>query len=147
MSQNKNIIKTVLILVVAMATILLLFLNKITTPRYLSDVELRINGLILVKEKQQLIPSDIEKSDQWFLIAQNEKDEKTVEKFLAAAKKSIRTKMTSAELDSIVVTKNALPEQTILLANPQGQLVAYLKPPYDQHKMLLTLSSVITHRE
>ncbi len=47
--QKKSVQKTVLIIVAIMATILVLFLNKITTPRYLSNIELKINGLVLQK--------------------------------------------------------------------------------------------------
>ncbi len=149
MSQSKNITKTVLILVAVMATILALFLNKITTPRYLSDIELKINGLILLKDKhRQVMSSKLQHSQlQWMLVAQNAADQKVLEDFLSQVKKSIRKKMVVAELNSIVLPPNIFPQDAILLVNPQGQWVAYVKPPYQYPKMLLTLSSVITHRK
>ena len=42
--QQRNIRLTILVIVVFITVVMALFLNKITTPRVLSNVELRVNG-------------------------------------------------------------------------------------------------------
>ena len=43
---QKKTLKTVLMIVAVIALIQGLFLNKMLTPRYLSDLDLKINGLV-----------------------------------------------------------------------------------------------------
>lgn len=145
-TQKKNILKTVAIIVVVMTTILLLFLNKITTPRYLSDIELKINGLILVKEKPQV---EMDNKNTWFLISHTEKQTALIASFLSELKPSIQEKtqaLSSTEPLALQLSQHIPHNDVIPIINDKNQLIAYIKPPFDQHKMLLTYSSVYTHR-
>lgn len=155
--QKKAIIKTVLILVVVMSTILLLFLNKITTPRYLSTIELKINGLELLKapyvvsiEDKELITNMMSDDIQWLLVASDAAEMKTLEGFHQSLKRSVQKQVA-------IVMQDGFPDQmedSIALVKLSAQsneqhvasFMAYLKAPYDYHKMTLTLASVITHR-
>lgn len=73
--QQKNIKKTLFILVAVMVTILVLFLNKITTPRYLSNIELKINGLVLIKESKAIIGMEHTQPDALWRIIVKDKDD------------------------------------------------------------------------
>ena len=73
--QNRSIWLTVIGCLVFITILLGLFFNKISTPRYLSTVELRINGLMLLEQPQLLsaLPGgqDIAKQlprQQWSLL-------------------------------------------------------------------------------
>ena len=54
----KSINKNLLLIAIFIATVLGLFINKLTTPRTLSDDELLVNGLFLFEEPKQI--SDFE---------------------------------------------------------------------------------------
>ena len=141
--QNKNIKKTVLIILAIMATILTLFLNKITTPRYLSNIELKINGLVLVdKEDRQFIHSGINDLS-WLLLPSDEQQKKHLASFHHTLKKNIKDKINIADAEQYSLV---LPGKYIAIVRPNGEYIAYLKPPFENHKMTLTLSSLITHR-
>ena len=47
-----------------MAAVLLLFINKITSPRVLSGIELKVNGVHLFKQPQVLAPFSLVGHDQ-----------------------------------------------------------------------------------
>jgi hypothetical protein len=143
--QRKNILKTVLIIVAIMVTILLLFLNKITTPRYLSDIELKINKLELVKEPVTLQAS----GNQWSLLASTAEQKAVLAELMPELRPHIQEKTHIITIDSITGINSELPfdpTENIGIANTEGKLIAYFKPPFDQHKMILTYSSLITHR-
>ena len=53
-SQKRGIWLTVIACLVFMAILWGLFFHKITTPRYLSSIELRVNGLVLLEQPQLL---------------------------------------------------------------------------------------------
>ena len=52
--QKRGIWLTVVACVVFITILWMLFYHKITTPRYLSPIELRVNGLVLLKQPQLL---------------------------------------------------------------------------------------------
>ncbi|MFT7224011.1 MAG: hypothetical protein ACI82Z_001559 [Cellvibrionaceae bacterium] len=144
-NQQKNIIKTVVIIVVFMSVMLLLFLNKITKPRYLSDIELKINGLYLLKDNPVIVDED----QQWRLLVANAYQRRVLSDFLPLLKNNIRRKtklMTPPDLlissfDNLYSTQDA-----VGIINTRGQLVGYFKAPFSQQKMILTYSSLVTHR-
>lgn len=148
-TQDKNILKTVLIIIACMITILLLFLNKITTARYLSDIELKINGLVLLDEPPLI--NLVENKQEWTLVANTEKQKQILDELQQSFRKSVK------ESTNIVLAPIALQSQlnkqlpdypsVIGVINKDKRLVAYFKPPFDDHKMLLTYSSVVTHRD
>lgn len=143
-SLQKNIIKTVLIIVAVMATILVLFIHKITTPRYLSDIELKINGLILLKSPQQLSNLDERLQGSWLLLVNNEKNKKIVEEVHNNLKGRVSHKLLLVDQKSFSAL--TADEETMPLINANGEYMAFLKPPYEKNKMIMTLSSTITHR-
>lgn len=147
-TQKKNIKKTVLIIVVLMSSILLLFLNKITTARYLSNIELKINGLVLLDKAEML---DIKnESAQWLLVANTEKQKELLDEFKPSLRKKAKnaTQIVLAPIQLQSQLNKFIPNYSsnISIINPDHQLIGYLKPPFDEHKMLLTYSSVFTHR-
>ncbi|MGH1439886.1 MAG: hypothetical protein ACRBBR_07250 [Cellvibrionaceae bacterium] len=147
-TQQKNIIKTVLIIVALMASILLLFLNKITTARYLSDVELKINGLILLDPPQTMEMT--QHNAKWVLVANTQEQKKLLDEFYPSLRKSAKaiTDITLAPISLQSQINKQLPEYSryISVINTDKKLMAYFKPPFDQHKMLLTYSSIVAHR-
>ncbi len=154
-TQQKNILKTVLTIVVIMVVILLLFFNKITTPRYLSNIELKINGLILLSEPQSLTFDSNElitkhQGKEWVLIAVDEEQKKALDILESKLKKPIKSHTIIMDADSKLQASlsKQLPKfpETIAIISPNKQLVAYFKPPFERNKMLLTYSSIFTHR-
>lgn len=105
--SKKAIKRTVIILVVVMSTILLLFFNKITTPRYLSDIELKVNGFVLFDKNAPPISAPkawIEKypqQDMWVAIIANEKDKALFEAVYIDLKSSVQKKLRLADKDSV----------------------------------------------
>ncbi len=151
--QQKNILKTVLTIVVVMVVILLLFFNKITTPRYLSNIELKINGLILLSQPYSIDENKLknkQEAKEWMLIAVDEEQKKALDDLERKLKKPIKGQTIIVDADSELRASlsKRLPKfpETIAIINPKQQLVAYFKPPFDRNKMLLTYSSVFTHR-
>lgn len=145
--MQKNIKKTVLTIVAIMVTILALFINKITTPRYLSNIELKINGLELIKETQR---SSIDKAisgEYWMLLAADNEDKAALDTLHQALKTSLREKIivvshAGTELKAQVNRKGKI----IPIVKPSGEFIGYFTYPYDKNKMILTLSSIVTHR-
>jgi hypothetical protein len=148
-NQQKAITKTVAITLLVIATILALFFHKITTPRYLSVVELKINGLVLLSQAVPVTPETGSK-DRWSLIASTDSQAVLLTGFEAELKSSLKSKtqILRGTVDLDAQLRNHIPSypDAIAIINRQQQLVGYLKPPYDQHKMLLTYASVLTHR-
>ena len=145
--MQKNIKKTVLTIVAIMVTILALFINKITTPRYLSNIELKINGLELIKESQRSAVDKSVSGEYWMLLAADKEDKAALDILHKALKSGLREK--------IVVVSNAATElkaqvnrtgKIIPIVKPSGEFIGYFTYPYDKNKMVLTLSSVVTHR-
>ncbi len=146
-SQQRNIVKTVVIIVAVMVIILALFINKITTPRYLSDIELKINGLVLLKNQVQ----GSSKTGSWQLLASTPEQLQFLEKVIPQLNQSIRHQTEwrlvedNAEFFAVLL-KNHLPNEQAIVLMSGEQLRGYFKPPFDEHKFLLTYSSVVTHR-
>ena len=128
-----------------MMAVLLLFLNKITTPRYLSDIELKINKLELMKQ-----PVVINNNDKhWLLLSSNPRQQTLLEGFMTQLRDSIQKNTQIADLSQLNLSSIGLPyntEDNIGIVNPKGELIGYFKAPFDEHKMILTYSSVFTHR-
>jgi len=125
-----------------MVMVLALFLNKITTPRYLSDIELKINGLVLIKEPIEL--NDAQPvNDQWLLLTHTEKHQQAASQLVESLPRKIAQ---YTRVQESTVSHPSLESGTILIANPQQEIIAYFTPPFDRNKMKLTYSSVFTHR-
>lgn len=143
-AREKNVLKTVAILVAAMVIILALFMNKIMTPRYLSDIELKINRLELI-DKPVKINTNIEQ--QWSLVVSSEEQRELAEGLMLVLRDKIRKQ--TRIVDASTIASQTLPydqQENIGIIHATGEFVAYLKPPFDQHKMILTYSSLFTHR-
>lgn len=144
-AQKKGVLKTVAILVLVMATILILFLNKITTPRYLSNIELKINGLVWL-EQPQLIPVE---GEGWQLLATTPEQFQFLEQVLPQLKSRISQQTEALLIDDEsldILNKTATVYDPVIGVVSNKRLLAYLKPPFDEHKFLLTYSSVVAHR-
>jgi len=145
--QKKSIQKTVLIIVAIMSTILVLFLNKITTPRYLSNIELKINGLILQKNTERAEIQENLIKDRWVLLVSDAEEKEFLDNVFPLLKTSLKEKVVvlneaEAQLSYTPSTDKAI----IPLIKPDGEYFAYFKGPFDANKMILTLSSAVTHR-
>lgn len=135
--------KTVLIILTAMVVILLLFFNKITTPRYLSVMEHRINGLVLLREPTPMADT----SDQWRLLFTTDKQQQTLTDWYPLLRQYIQAKTTVIDSTELAIDQ-PLPydqQRSIGIVNPQGVLLGYFKPPFDHQRMILTYSSLTTH--
>lgn len=147
-AQQKNIIKTVLILLVVMISILLLFLNKITTARYLSEIELKINGLILLDKPQRIY--EVGTGSSWTLVASTPAQKIILDDLEQSLRRSVKesTQIIEAPIQVQSQINKIIPDYAafISILNRERELIGYFKPPFDQHKMLLTYSSVVTHR-
>jgi flagellar biosynthesis component FlhA len=143
--QKKGILKTVVLIVLVMGTILGLFLNKITTPRYLSHIQLKINKLEFLKN-----PIDLNlNNQQWLLVYHTQEQEKALMVFREELREYIKEKTENTALNSLAISTQELPyniQESIGIIKPNGLLVGYFKPPFDDHKMILTFSSIFTHR-
>jgi hypothetical protein len=149
--QQKNIKKTVLMIVAIMVTILALFFNKITTPRYLSTIELKINGLEFLDPKTTAALTSIN-NELWLLVASDDEDKQLLENLHSSLKNSLQKKVQVVDraalaLDAeILKTRSDRNKKIIPIIRPSGEYAAYFTAPFDSHKMILTLSSIVTHR-
>jgi len=141
--QQKNITKTVVIIAFIMTAFLGMFLHKITTPRYLSNIELKVKEPV---SSDKLL--DKKQPDDWLLLI----DENNKE-FVAALKDSLKPKLKNKltiinkeNLSASTVKGLKLKENTLALFDEEGRYKGYLRSPFDINKMKLTLSSVLTHR-
>lgn len=144
--QKTNIKKTVLMLIAIMVTILILFFNKITTPRYLSNIELKVNGFILIDEaKGSIVEGDFSKG-QWSLVVTDEEDKRFLDTLLPNLKSKVNNQLTVVD-GSILTLNQDLNTTTkiIPILKPSGEFLGYFKSPFDHDKMILTLSSIVTH--
>ncbi len=144
-SQKKKIVKTVAIIVVIMITILVLFIHKITTPRYLSNIELKINGFVLFDNPisiSEKVSKKIE-ANQWALLVRTKNQKEIFESFVSAFNQKLPNHIAIVENN---ITEDSL-SSGILLVNPSAEFLGYFKAPYDEHKFILTLASVVTHRD
>ena len=141
-SQKKNIYITVALILLFIVTVQALFFNKILTPRYLSDIELKINGLVLLSEPvsmQQLLSIN----DKWILLIHNDEQQQAVSKLTDSLPKKIAEKTDVIENS---VNYGELDQAHIFVANTKHNIIATIKPPFDINKMKLTYASVFTHR-
>lgn len=148
-AQAKNIKKTIATIIVIMVTILVLFFNKITTPRYLSNIELKINGLELVNKADQISIGKNLSGDFWLLLARDEEDKLILDELHRSLKTKIREQVVvvyRSTLNSTIDLSVNTTKKTVPIIKPSGEFLGYFKSPYDKNKMILTLSSVITHR-
>jgi hypothetical protein len=151
--QQKSIKKTVWIIVAIMVSIMVLFVNKITTPRYLSFIELKINGLILLNKDSRTLVQHVSSPNTWLLVVSDEAERQLLESMMEDLDASVKTKIIVVDE---TVLKSTIDVQTsksnIPIIKPSGDAagsgyyMGYLVSPYDRNKAILTLSSVITHR-
>lgn len=153
--QQKSIKKTVWIIVAIMVSILVLFVNKITTPRYLSLIELKINGLVLLDKDSRTPVQHASSPDSWLLVVSDEEERQLLDSMMDDLDASIKNQI--AVVDEATLTLNVevhTSKSTIPIIKPSGDTsgvgtgyyIGYLVSPYDRNKAILTLSSVITHR-
>lgn len=145
---QRNIWRTLIAALAFMAVVLLLFLNKITTPRYLSDIELRIHGLELL---QQPLTLEAQTSNQWRLVSMNPQQQTKLNNALAKMPKRIQNKIETLSLDKLAekyreTIATIEGKETVKIIKPNGVLFAVLHAPIETNRIVLTLSSVITHR-
>lgn len=141
-AQQKNIAKTVLILCVIMVTFVSLFVHKLTTPRHLSEIELRINGLVLDEHPLIDFPVEFSGKNKWILVL-SDGDNKS---FFESVQKNLRDHIGQQLVLVLQEDQWRDDKKQAFLFKPSGDYIAYLKPPFEERKAILTLSSVITHR-
>ena len=145
--QKKNISKTIVIIVLVMVTILTLFIIKITTPRYLSNIELKINGLVLLSEPIPIPPLIEPSSSDWLLIVNDAQESALMQSIAIQVGERVEQSIRVLDRQTLSLDSDyRLPLKRIAIIKPQGQYMGYFKKPYNEHKLILTLSSVITHR-
>ena len=144
-SQHKNIRKTIFVTIGIMTTFLLLFLNKITTPRYLSAIELKVNRLELISPIKKVAAE----SAYWRFLIMNQEQKQAIEVVLPQLRKKIKAKTMRVSEKSIQDHTIAQYDSAehIAIINPAGEMVAYFRPPFDDQKMILTYSSLFTHQQ
>ncbi len=155
-TQDKKILKTVVILVAVMLTILGLFLNKITTPRFLSSIELKVNGYILLNANKDGSRKDSENifgaydNDKWTIVIIDESQREAITDLLSSLKNPMKSNTDVVLLNNEIKAKlsQQLPDRDDIIAvvNENNKLSGYFKAPFDNNKMVLTYSSVFTHR-
>ncbi|MBX2809922.1 MAG: hypothetical protein KTR20_14965 [Cellvibrionaceae bacterium] len=145
-AQRKNIYITVALSIGFMVLVLALFLNKMTTARYLSNIELKINGLIMLS--QPIDTGIAQHTGSWRLLVETPQAHKLLGALMTALPKKIQQQTTIIDSTPALQQQlaNHLPDDSIAIINQQGQLMAYFKSPFNQHKMKLTYASVVTHR-
>lgn len=154
---DKKILRTVLIIAAVVSVILVLFFNKLTTPRFLSSIELKINGYVLLnadrdgsrKESPSILTSD-QDNKKWFIVVKGETEKQLINDLLPILKSPMNSNTDILLSTQIIGAKlsEQLPNKDNLIAviNNEGTLSGYFKPPFDRNKMALTYSSVFTHR-
>lgn len=149
--QQKSIKKTVWVIVAIMVTILVLFIHKITTPRYLSQIELKINGLVLFDKADRRTVSIGDGQSSWILLVDSEEERQLFEDIFPLLDNSIKTHVEVKDENALNVAFDIQQQiqtskSTIPLIKPNGEYIGYFVSPYDNNKIILTLSSVVTHR-
>jgi hypothetical protein len=149
--QQKSIKKTVWIIVAIMVSILVLFVNKITTPRYLSFIELKINGLILLDKDNRKQVQYTAQPESWLLVVSDEAERQLLESMMDDLDTSIKEKITVVDETTLTLNVDIQTSKSIIpIIKPSGDTsgyyMGYLVSPFDRNKAILTLSSVITHR-
>lgn len=129
-----------------MILVLTLFINKLTTPRYLSEIELKINGLILLGEPAAL--ESFPTVQPWTLVANNKKQQRWLEDWMKQLPKKIKTKAAIIEKETVINPQfhREITGPKIAIVNSNQQLIGYFKPPFEKNKMKLTFSSIVAHR-
>jgi len=155
-TQDKRILKTVLIIITAMLVILALFFNKITTPRFLSSIALKVNGYVLLNANKDGSRKDSENifsaynNDKWTIVILDENQRESIMDLLASLKNPMKSNTDIVLIDNKIeaMLSQQLPnrDDIIVVVNDANKLSGYFKAPFDNNKMVLTYSSVFTHR-
>jgi hypothetical protein len=154
---DKKIYKTIIIIVTVVSVILVLFFNKLMTPRFLSSIELRLNGYVLLnadrdgnRKQSPIIFEQSSDKKQWFILVKNDVQNQLMEDFFTILKDPMKSHTevmkTTRELTTKLTQQISDQDNFIAVINDDGKLSGYFKPPYDKTKMVLTYSSVFTHR-
>lgn len=154
---DKRIYKTILIIFVAVSVIMVLVFNRLMTPRFLSTIELRINGYILLnadrdgsRKQSPNILSASEDNEKWFIVVDNDKEKKVITYLLSIVNDPMKSKtevmVSTPEIDARLIEQVSQQDNFIAVINDTGKLSGYFKPPFDTNKMVVTYSSVFTHR-
>jgi hypothetical protein len=154
---DKKIYKTILILFVIVSVILALVFNKLMTPRFLSSIELRINGYVLLnadrdgnrKESPVIVQPSLD-NKKWIILVKNEAQQKLISNVFTILKDPMKSStevvMTTQEISAKLLQQISDQDNFIAVINDDGKLSGYFKPPFDKTKVVLTYSSVFTHR-
>ena len=154
---DKKIYKTILIIFVVVSVIMVLVFNRLMTPRFLSTVELRVNGYIILnadrdgsRKASNSILNSSEDNKKWFMVVGNEKEKKLIDDLLSILndpmKSNTEVMLTTPAVDSKLAEQVSNQDNFIAVINDEGTLSGYFKPPFDRNKMVVTYSSVFTHR-
>lgn len=151
---QKKTLKTVLMIVAVIALIQGLFLNKMLTPRYLSDLDLKINGLVLLQQPQSLSAEALGLTPapgEWLLLAGNSAQQQVLTDFVAGLKTKIQQQTAIVDIQhwqgaGVDLGADYDSTEAIGIVDPKQRLVGYLKPPFNDYRMTLTYSSIVTHR-
>jgi len=154
---DKRIYKTIAIIFVVVSVIMVLVFNRLMTPRFLSTIELRVNGYILLNAdrdgSRKLSPSIVnsnEDNKKWFIVVDNESEKELISNLLSIVndpmKSNTEVMLSTPIIDSKLFQQVSNQNNFIAVINDTGKLSGYFKPPFDRNKMVVTYSSVFTHR-
>jgi len=104
---------------------------------------------LILLESPQIV--DVKSDDsKWFLVANTEEQKKLLDEFYlslrTSAKKTTEVMLAPISLQSQINKQLPNYVRYISIINTDKKFMAYFKPPFDQHKMLLTYSSIVAHR-
>lgn len=155
-TQDKKIFKTVSILFIVMLVILALFFNKITTPRFLSSIALKVNGYVLLNankdgsRKSSKNIFDSYSKEQWTIVILDESQREVITDLLDSLKNPMKSNtnivLLNNEIEAMLSQQLPNRDDIIAVVNDANKLSGYFKAPFDNNKMVLTYSSVFTHR-
>lgn len=154
---DKRIYKTIAMIFVVVSVIMVLVFNRLMTPRFLSTIELRVNGYILLNAdrdgSRKLSPSIVnsnEDNKKWFIVVDNESEKELISNLLSIVndpmKSNTEVMLSTPIIDSKLFQQVSNQNNFIAVINDTGKLSGYFKPPFDRNKMVVTYSSVFTHR-
>jgi hypothetical protein len=154
---DKRIYKTIAMIFVVVSVIMVLVFNRLMTPRFLSTVELRVNGYILLNAdrdgSRKLSPSIVDSNEdnkKWLIVVDNESEKELISNLLSIVndpmKSNTEVMLSTPIIDSKLFQQVSNQNNFIAVINDTGKLSGYFKPPFDRNKMVVTYSSVFTHR-
>ncbi len=91
-----------------------------------------------------------EYNKKWFIVVDNEKEQELIVSLLSIVndpmKSNTEVMLSTPDIDTKLFDQVSNQDNFIAVINDTGKLSGYFKPPFDRNKMVVTYSSVFTHR-